>query len=85
MEVSKHRANVSIHDQVQRLVAERGVTDGLALVNAMHITAGVIVMRPRHPDGDQSTGAVRSPISVAGKFFDRSGQVRVDFGERKYL
>ena len=43
MEVPQRRAIVSIHDDVERLVAESGVQDGLVLVNAMHITASVFI------------------------------------------
>ncbi len=43
MEVPQRRAIVSIHDEVERLVAESGVTDGIVLVNAMHITASVFI------------------------------------------
>ena len=37
------RAIVSIHNEVERLVAESGVQEGLVLVNAMHITASVFI------------------------------------------
>ena len=43
MEVPQRRAIVSIHDDVERLVAESGVREGLVLVNAMHITASVFI------------------------------------------
>lgn len=43
MQVPKRRAIVSIHDEVERLVAESGVRDGLVLVSAMHITASVFI------------------------------------------
>ena len=43
MEVPKRRAIVSIHDEIERLVASSGVRDGLVLVNAMHITASVFI------------------------------------------
>ena len=43
MNVPERRAIVSIHRDVERLVAESGVQDGLALVNAMHITASVFI------------------------------------------
>jgi secondary thiamine-phosphate synthase enzyme len=43
MEVPTRRAIVSIHREVERLVAESGVQDGLVLVNAMHITASVFI------------------------------------------
>ena len=39
----QRRAIVSIHNEVERLVAESGVRDGLVLVNAMHITASVFI------------------------------------------
>ena len=43
MEVPQRRAIISIHDEVERLVEESGVSDGLVLVNAMHITASVFI------------------------------------------
>lgn len=43
MNVPQRRAIVSIHEDVERLVAESGVRDGLCLVNAMHITASVFI------------------------------------------
>jgi len=43
MEVPTRRKIVSIHDQVEQLVAESGVQEGLVLVNAMHITAAVFI------------------------------------------
>jgi secondary thiamine-phosphate synthase enzyme len=39
----KRREFVRITDQVGDIVARSGVTDGIALVSAMHITAGVYV------------------------------------------
>jgi secondary thiamine-phosphate synthase enzyme len=43
MEVPQRRAIVSIHDEVNRLVEQSGVRDGLVLINAMHITASVFI------------------------------------------
>lgn len=43
MNVPRRRAIVSIHNEVERLVAESGVRDGFVLVNAMHITASVFI------------------------------------------
>ncbi|MBC8378048.1 MAG: YjbQ family protein [Planctomycetes bacterium] len=43
MDVPQRRAIVSIHNEVERLVAESGVQEGLVLVNAMHITASVFI------------------------------------------
>lgn len=43
MEVPKRRQIISIHRQIEDLVAESGIRDGLALINAMHITASVFI------------------------------------------
>ena len=43
MNVPKRRKIVSLHEQVEDLVRESGVRDGLVLVNAMHITASVFI------------------------------------------
>lgn len=43
MQVPERRAIVSIHDQIERLVTQSGVQEGLVLVNAMHITASVFI------------------------------------------
>ena len=43
MNTPTRRAIVSIHNEVERLVTESGVQDGLVLVNAMHITASVFI------------------------------------------
>ena len=39
----KHRAYVHITPQIEAIVAKRGIKDGMVLVSAMHITAGVYV------------------------------------------
>jgi len=43
MEIPQRRAIVSIHREVERLVGESGVQEGLVLVSAMHITASVFI------------------------------------------
>ncbi len=43
MEIPTRRAIVSIHREVERLVVESGVQEGLCLVSPMHITASVFV------------------------------------------
>ena len=43
MEIPTRRAFVNITEQVQQCVNESGVKEGLALVNAMHITASVFI------------------------------------------
>ena len=39
----ERRAIVSIHNEVESLVDESGVKDGIVLINAMHITASVFI------------------------------------------
>lgn len=43
MNVPQRRAIVSIHRQIEQLVEESGVREGLVLINAMHITASVFI------------------------------------------
>src|SRR5437016_12119800 len=43
MNVPGRRGIVSIHRDVEKAVSESGVKEGLALVNAMHITASVFI------------------------------------------
>ena len=43
LEIPVRRAILSIHRDVERLVGESGVQDGLVLINAMHITASVFI------------------------------------------
>jgi len=40
---SKHREYCNITDKVQSVVSDSGIQEGLVLVSAMHITAGVYV------------------------------------------
>jgi secondary thiamine-phosphate synthase enzyme len=43
MDVPRRRQIISIHNEVEQLVTESGVTEGIVLVNAMHITASVFI------------------------------------------
>jgi secondary thiamine-phosphate synthase enzyme len=43
MNIPQRRAIVSLQAEVERLVAESGIQEGLVLVSAMHITASVFV------------------------------------------
>ena len=43
MDVPQRRQIISIHNQVEQLVAESGVQEGIVLGNAMHITASVFI------------------------------------------
>lgn len=42
-ETKKRRELINITDQVEAFVRKSGITDGMVLVSAMHITAGVFV------------------------------------------
>jgi len=42
-DTAEHRQYVNITEKVQGLVARSGITEGMVLVSAMHITAGVFV------------------------------------------
>ena len=43
VDIPQRRQIVSIHREVEELVTQSGVVDGLVLVNAMHITASVFI------------------------------------------
>ncbi|MCF7975209.1 MAG: secondary thiamine-phosphate synthase enzyme YjbQ [Phycisphaerae bacterium] len=43
MDVPRRRQIISIQGQIEQLVEKSGVTDGLILINAMHITASVFI------------------------------------------
>ena len=43
MDIPQRRAIISIHNEVERLVTQSGVKEGIALINAMHITASVFI------------------------------------------
>jgi len=42
-ETKKKREYINITDEVEKVVKKSGVEDGMALVSAMHITAGIYV------------------------------------------
>jgi len=39
----KHREYINITDEVERILAKSGIREGMVLVSAMHITAGVYI------------------------------------------
>jgi secondary thiamine-phosphate synthase enzyme len=43
MNIPARRQIVSLHEEVEKLVRESGVREGMVLVNAMHITASVFI------------------------------------------
>lgn len=51
-ETSARREYINITDEVERIVADSGIEDGMVLVSAMHITAGVYV-------NDAESGIIR--------------------------
>ena len=60
METQKARELVNITDRVRTIVRGSGVRDGLALVSAMHITAGVYV-------NDEETGLKEDIVAWADR------------------
>ncbi len=43
IEIPKRRGIVSLHADVEQLVEESGIEEGMVLINAMHITASVFI------------------------------------------
>jgi secondary thiamine-phosphate synthase enzyme len=43
LNIPQRRGIVSIHREIERYVEESGIQEGLALINAMHITASVFI------------------------------------------
>lgn len=67
-EVPSRRGFIKITEQVQTCLRESGITEGLALVNAMHITASVFINddeRGLHADYEKwlETLAPHEPVS----------------------
>ena len=81
IEVPERREIVSIHAQVENLVAESGVQDGMVLCNAMHITASVFIneLIP-HIDATYRTIADRSGRGLEG--FSQGGRGTMRLGLR---
>jgi hypothetical protein len=52
---------INITDKVEKIVADSGIKDGIALVSAMHITAAVYV-NPRHRGLAQGDSANRQRL-----------------------
>jgi secondary thiamine-phosphate synthase enzyme len=70
LNIPARREIVSIHRQVEELVAESGVREGLCLVNAMHITASVFINdneRGLHQDYDRWLEGL-APHEPTGKY-----------------
>jgi Uncharacterised protein family UPF0047 len=76
----KHRAYVHITPQIETIRQKSGVKEGLVLVSAMHITAGVYANSSSSPPSKLPIGRVAAPSfglknrARAGGYF--SGSVR---------
>ena len=82
LEIPQRRAIVSIHHEVERLVAESGINDGLCLVNAMHITASVFINDDEgglHHDYEQWLERL-APFNASGDVYhhNRTGEDNAD-------
>lgn len=74
------RGFVNITPQVQRAVDESGVVEGLCLVNAMHITAGVFVNDDEsglHHDHEQWLERL-APHEPVGQYRHNAGEDNAD-------
>jgi secondary thiamine-phosphate synthase enzyme len=93
MEVPQRRAIVSIHNEVEDLVAESGVQDGLVLVNAMHITASVFINDNEsglHADYERWLEALApfdagSDPSQGGYLHNRTGEDNADAHHKRQI
>ena len=69
-----HRAYVHITPQVEEIVRRSGVQEGMVLVSAMHITAGVYV-------NDNESGLIESKaiVLLTPEEMDQAGKKKVHF------
>lgn len=80
-EIPARRALVNITRQVETCLAESGVREGLALVNAMHITASVFINDDEsglHQDYDQWLEKLAPHEPVNQYQHNRSGEDNAD-------
>ena len=80
-EVPARRAFVNITGQVETCLAESGVREGLALVNAMHITASVFINDDEaglHQDYDKWLEELAPHEPVAAYRHNRTGEDNAD-------
>jgi len=81
MNVPARRAMVNITPEVQRVVRESGVQEGLVLVNAMHITASVFINddeKGLHHDYDLWLERLAPHEPVAQYRHNRTGEDNAD-------
>ncbi len=79
--VPSRRGFVNITSQVNKAIAESGVTEGLVLINAMHITASVFINDDEsglHQDYEKWLETL-APHEPTGKYFhNRTGEDNAD-------
>jgi secondary thiamine-phosphate synthase enzyme len=81
MHVRKRRGFVNITGEVQRTVDESGVSEGLVLVNAMHITASVFINddeRGLHQDYERWLEEIAPHEPVASYRHNDTGEDNAD-------
>jgi secondary thiamine-phosphate synthase enzyme len=87
-ETATRRAYLNITPQVQAALKESGVSEGLALVNAMHITASVFINDDEsglHADYDAWLERLAPHEPVAGYRHNRTGEDNADAHMKRQL
>src|ERR1700691_6787769 len=80
-DIPTRRAFINITPQVETCLRESGVREGLALVNAMHITASVFINddeRGLHQDYDQWLEGLAPHEPVSQYLHNRTGEDNAD-------
>ena len=80
-EIPTRRAFVNITSQVEACLSESGVRDGLALVNAMHITASVFINDDEsglHQDFEKWLEALAPHAPTSQYLHNRTGEDNAD-------
>lgn len=80
-EAPSRRAFINITSQVEQCLRESGVKEGLALVNAMHITASVFINDDEsglHQDYDRWLERLAPHEPVSAYQHNRTGEVNAD-------
>lgn len=93
MDIPERRQIVSIHADVEQLVQESGVQDGMVLVNAMHITASVFINDYEsglHADYDRWLESLApfdagSDPSTGGYLHNRTGEDNADAHHKRQI
>jgi secondary thiamine-phosphate synthase enzyme len=81
LEIPARRGFVNITPQIESLVAQSGIREGLALVNAMHITASVFINddeRGLHQDFERWLESLAPHEPVSQYQHNRTGEDNAD-------